>query len=279
MATILLGPLFAAENFSSLIDIDILLFGILFFFSITFACNINCYHDRDVDTLKKKDLARSIDSLGISTVKNVMVFESVIVFVLILYFFLNGYIGVALLASLGWAFGYLYSAPPIRLKNRGILGPIPVNLGVYVLPIFAGHLIIDPNPTMMFLLFVAGYALLNFGINLVNVAEDYEVDRRCEITTAAHKLGLKRTVGSASSTASIGSAVVLITLLPQVKDFYTTLVFLVALLAMIFTSADITSILLSDEVHEKAQKKGKRLPLYFTSTRYPMVLLLLLAIL
>ncbi len=279
LATILLGPLYAADSISALISIDLLLFGILFFFTVTFACNINCYHDRDVDALKKKHLARSVKILGNPTVKNLMIFESIVVFALIGYFFLNGYIEVALLASLGWVFGHLYSAPPVRLKNRGMLGPIPVNLGVYVLPIIAGHLIIDQNVPTRFLLFVAGYALLNLGINLVNVAEDYEVDRKSKITTIAHKLGLKRTIGFASSTASIGSAVILLTLYPQVNDYYTVPVFIITLLTMIFTSADITSILLSGDVHENAQKKGERLPLYFVSTRYPMVLLLFLAVL
>ncbi|MEF8874995.1 MAG: hypothetical protein V5A88_10065, partial [Candidatus Thermoplasmatota archaeon] len=60
LATILLGPLYAAESISALINIDLLLFGILFFFTVTFACNINCYHDREVDALKKKHLARSV---------------------------------------------------------------------------------------------------------------------------------------------------------------------------------------------------------------------------
>jgi len=279
LATILLGPLYAADTLSDLLNIDLLLFGILFFFSVTFACNINCYHDRDVDALKKKHLARSVETLGASTVKDLMILESLVVLVLIVYFFLRGHIEVALLSSIGWAFGYLYSAPPIRLKNKGLLGPIPVNLGVYVLPILAGHLVIDTDVSAAFLLFIVGYALLNLGINLVNVAEDYEVDRKRNITTAAHRLGLKRTVGAASLTASVGAVVVLITLYPHVKDIYTGLFFLVFLIALLFTSVDITSILLSKDIHEQAQKKGGRLPIYFISTRYPMVLVLLFALL
>ncbi|MFP3871539.1 MAG: UbiA family prenyltransferase [Candidatus Aenigmatarchaeota archaeon] len=279
LATILLGPLYAAETISPLLNVDLLLFGTLFFLTVTFACNINCYHDRDVDALKKKHLARSIDTLGTSTVKNLMILESLVVFALILYFLLKGHFTVALLSSIGWAFGYLYSAPPIRLKNKGLLGPIPVNLGVYVLPILAGHLLIDLDISATFLLFIVGYVLLNLGINLVNVAEDYEVDRRSKITTAAHKLGLKRTIGAASSTSSIGGAVVLITLYTHVKDFYTGLFFLMALIAVLFTVVDVTSILFSNDLHKEAQKKGKRLPIYFISTRYPMVFLLLFALL
>ncbi len=279
LATILLGPLYAAENLSALINIDFLLFALLFLISITFACNINCYYDRKVDALKKKYLARSVKILGTSTVKNVMIFESITLFVLILYFFLRVSPAVALLTSLGWGLGYLYSAPPIRLKTRGIFGLLPVNIGVYVLPILAGHLVIETTLSTRFLLFVPGYALLNLGINIVNVAEDYEVDRRRKITTVVHKLGLKKTIAFASFSALIGSTVVLLALYTQVKGLYTGIVFLGALIAMIFTSIDITSILFSNDIHKHAQKKGKRLPLYFISTRYPVVLLLILTIL
>jgi len=279
LATILIGPLYAVDTISALITIDLLFFGSLFFLSITFACNINCYYDREVDALKKKRLARSVNELGISRVRGLMILESVIVFGLIFYFFFEGYLIVALLASLGWIFGYIYSAPPIRLKSRGLLGPIPVNLGVYVLPIFAGHLVMDPSISRRFLIFTAGYVLLNLGINLVNVAEDYEVDKRKKIFTAAHKLGIKKTVGTASMTTSLGGAIVLGTLFTQVKDTYTALGYLAMLIAVLFTIVDITSIFLSEDTGYGAKKKGKRLPLYFISTRYPMVLLLFFAIL
>ncbi len=279
LATILIGPLYAADNISNLVNLDLLLFGILFLSTITFACNINCFFDRDVDILKKKNLARSVDILGASNVRTLMIFETFVIFLLIVYFFLQGYPIIALLASIGWFFGFGYSAYPIRLKGRGLLGPISVNLGVYVLPILAGYLVIDNNISTGFLIFIAGYSLLNLGINLVNVAEDYEVDKNSNIITIAHKLGVGKTIGTASLTAWVGGAVILVTLFPLINDFYTGAIFIIMLIAILFTSIDITLILISENIHQNVQKKGKRLPIYFISTRYPMVLMLLFSLL
>ncbi len=279
LATILIGPLYAADSIYALLDIDLLLFAILFLSTITFACNINCYFDRDVDILKKKNLARSIDTLGVSNVRTLMIFETFVISILIGYFFFQGYPIVALLAAIGWFFGFAYSADPIRLKGRGLLGPIPVNLGVYVLPILAGHLVMDKDPSQGFLLFVTGYLLLNLGINLVNVAEDYDVDKKRDITTTAHKLGIGKTIKTASLTSWIGGAVIFLTLFPLIDDFLTGIIFIIMFIAIIFTSMDITLIIFSNDIHKYAQKKGKRLPLYFISTRYPMVLLMLFSLL
>ncbi len=279
LATILLGPLYASDTLSSLLDLDLLFFGILFLFSITFACNINCYYDRDVDVLKKKHLARSVDRLGASNVRDLLIFETIVIFSLIVYFFLQGYPIIALLASLGWLFGFGYSSEPIRLKSRGYLSPIPVILGVYVLPILAGHLVIDNNLSAGFLIFVAGYSLLNLGANLVNVAEDYVVDKKSNIMTMAHKLGVDKTIGTASLTAWVGGAVILLSLFPLINDFFTGTVFIIMLIAILFTSIDITLIIFSEDIHENTQKKGERLPFYFISTRYPMVLLMLFSLL
>jgi len=279
LATILLGPLYAADTIFALFNLDLLFFGILFLFSVTFACHINCYYDREVDVLKKKHLARSVDTLSVSIVRNLMIFETVVIFGLIVYFFLKGYLIVAFLASLGWFFGYAYSASPIRLKSRGLLSPIPVNLGIYVLPILAGHLVIDQDISVGFFIFIAGYSLLNLGINLVNVAEDYKVDKRSSIITLAHKIGLEKTVVSASFFALIGGTIVIVTLIPELTNFYAGAAFIFMLIAIIFTFIDITLILYSEDIHKNAQKKGKRLPIYFISTRYPMVFILFFALL
>ena len=279
LATILIGPLYAADSISAILDLDLLLFAILFLSTITFACNINCYFDRDVDILKKKNLARSVDILGVSNIINIMIFETIVISILIGYFFFQGYPIVALLASIGWFFGFAYSADPIRLKGRGLLGPIPVNLGVYVLPILAGHLVMDKDLSPGFLLFVTGYLLLNLGINLVNVAEDYYVDKKSDITTIAHKLGIGKTLQTASLTSWVGGAVIFLTLFPLINDFLTGTIFIVMFIAIIYTSMDITLIIFSKDIHKNAQKKGKRLPLYFISTRYPMFLLMFFSLL
>ncbi len=278
LATILLGPLYSAEFLSEIFTYDVLFFALYFLFTITFACNINCYYDRGVDSLGKKHLSNSVDIVGLSNLKKIMIVESIFIFALFFFFIYRNQLVVALLGLLGWVFAYIYSSPPTRLKSKGPLGVIPVNLGVYVLPILAGYLIIDPNISLDFLLFILGYVLLNLGINLVNVAEDYDVDKRCNIFTIAHKLGIRKTMSLASVTTILGGIIVLITLYLQVNTTYSTITFLLLLITVVFTSLDISSTLLTGDIKTSAQTKGKRLPLYFISTRYPMVLILLLSL-
>jgi len=278
LATILLGPLYGAGSLKDIFTSDIVIFALLFLSTITFACNVNCYHDRGVDSLEKKHLSDSVDTLGFGVLKKIMIMEILFIFVLSVYFIYRTHLIVALLGSLGLLFGYTYSSPPLRLKSRGLIGVIPVNLGVYVLPILAGYLIIDQNVTLDFLLFILGYALLNLGINLVNVAEDHDVDKRCDIFTIAHKLGIRKTIGTASLTTILGSLIILSMLFIQINNIYSVIFFFLLLTTMAFTSLDISTTLLKQDIETAVKKKGKRLPLYFISTRYPMILILLFSL-
>ncbi len=278
LATILLGPLYAADSLSSLLTLDLLLYAFLFLTTITFACNINCYHDREVDSLRKKNLARAVENLGEPLLRKIMIVESISAFILIIVFFIRGEPAVSILASLGWMLGYLYSAPPVRLKTRGILSPIPVNIGVYVLPILAGHLLISHELSTKFLFFVLGYAILNLGINLVNVAEDYQEDKKCGIKTIAHFVGIKNTISLAWSTTLIGGFIVLITLFPHIQNVPSAALYVMMGVFIFYTFVDILSIHFADDIKKETKKKGGKLPLYFIGTRYPMVLLLLVTL-
>ncbi|MFO8110651.1 MAG: UbiA family prenyltransferase [Thermoplasmata archaeon] len=278
LATILLGPLYSAGSISDLFDLNVLFFALLFFVSISFACNINCYYDKEVDSLKKTILSDSVDIVGKSNLRIMMAIENIFVFLLVLYFLSIGNPYVAVLGALGCFLSYAYSAPPFRLKSKGILGPVPVNIGVYVLPILAGHMVLDTNISALFLFFVFGYALLNLGINLVNVAEDYQVDKKCGIFTIAHRLGIKSTVILASLSSFAGSLVVAISLYFRVTNTYSLIAFVLLVVAAVSTFLDISSTLFSDDIGSQVQYKGKKLPLYFIATRYPMVLLLLFAL-
>ncbi len=279
IATVLLGPLYAADSFSQLYSIDLVFFALFFFSTVTFSCNINCYHDRKVDSLKKIELSQAVEDIGIRTLRDTMYIESIISFTLLGILFFRGYPIVSLLGIIGWILAYAYSAPPFRLKSRGFLSPIPVNIGVYVLPILAGHYIVSSTPSSSFLVFLAGYAILNLGINLVNVAEDHEVDKSCGIETISHKLGVGNTVAMAGITTLAGAVMVIVTIYVQTHGVYSLLFFSMMVMATMFTSYEIWIISSKEDKEKWAQKKGRRLPLYFIGTRYPMILLLLFSIL
>ncbi len=279
LATILLGPLYAAGSLGDLLTWDLFLFAVLFIFSITFACNINCYHDLKVDSLRKKNLAHAVLNLGRKKLRKIMLIESIVVFLLVFILFLRGYIAVTVITLFGWILSYTYSSPPIRLKTRGVLSPIPVNIGVYVLPILAGHLIISSDVSLIFLLFILGYALLNLGINLVNVAEDHREDKKCGIKTISHVVGIKNTMVLSSLTIILGSIIILFSLYSMVNNLTSGFVYTVMLICLLTAFLDITSVLKHKNIERKTKEKGARLPLYFVSTRYPMVVLLLINLL
>lgn len=276
LATITLGPLFAAGTTADMIDFDLLIFAVLFLSIITFACNINCFYDIEVDSLKKKRLADAVRHIGRTKLKILLVLESITALIAVSYFaFLERYL-ISILGLIGLLLAHAYSAPPMRLKSKGILSPVPVNVGVYVLPIIAGYLVIDSVITPLFLTFVLGYALLNLGINLVNTAEDYTVDKKIGIKTAAHSIGLKYTIYLSSvSTITGGTVIVIIFALKTSMEILPLALLFLILITVGYTAFEITGILSHDNLEKAAQSRGKRLPLYFVVTRYPMVLFLL----
>ena len=142
LATVLIGPLFAADGFREIISMDVFLFGILFYSVVTFACNINCYYDVDVDSLRKVELADSVKYLGKKLVV-AMFLEVFVAFFAVIMLILRGHFLVGVLGLTGLFLAYGYSAPLIRVKSKGAVSPLPVILGVYVLPPVAGHMIVD----------------------------------------------------------------------------------------------------------------------------------------
>lgn len=276
LASILLGPLFAADKVGDLLTADILWFAVFFYAVVTFSCNINCFYDVELDTLRKKKLAWSVNQLG-SKMIPLMAFETFVAALALTALYIRGHPTVVVLGIIGWILAYIYSAPPLRIKSRGIFSPLPVNIGVYILPPLAGFLIIDDKLTGTFVLFLAGYSLLNLGINLVNVSEDYSTDRMVGVKTISHILGLRRTLTIAGVSSAVGSVSVLISF-NMLLTFRTTssVLFLLCALTMLITTVDIGMISLKKGNPESmAREKAEKLPFYFIITRYPMVLLLL----
>ncbi len=276
IASILLGPLFAADKIGDLLSVDILWFAVFFYAVVTFSCNINCFYDVELDTLRKRELAKSVNHLGKKMI-SLMAAETFVATLALLALYMRGHTMIVVLGILGWLLAYTYSAPPLRIKSKGILSPIPVNIGVYILPPLAGYLIVGDELTGTFILFLAGYSLLNLGINLVNVSEDHSTDMAAGVKTISHSLGLKGTLALAGISSAVGSASVLISFSILLTFHATTAVlFILCVFTMVLTTVDISIISLKKESLEMlARDKAGKLPFYFIVTRYPMVLLLL----
>ena len=279
LASALLGPSMAASSMSDLMSTDVLLFILLFYITVTFSCNINCYYDRDVDRLYKKDLYFATERLG-KRLNYIMATEAVSGLTISLILILRGRWITGSLGVLGLFLAYAYSSPPFRVKRRGLISPVPVMVGVYVLPIIAGYATISTEFPVLFWAFLTGYFFLNLGINLVNAAEDADVDSRAGIETLAVRLGVKRTLGIAVLSQVMGLlAPVSMFLYLNDNCLIVLAFFLLSLFKAVQVLYEIYGIYTADDPLKAAKEGGKRLPAWFVGTRYPLLFMAIFALL
>jgi 4-hydroxybenzoate polyprenyltransferase len=85
---------------------------------------------------------------------------------------------------------YAYSAPPLRLKSRGILAVLSLLIVLSILPITFVTYVFTTSLTLPFWLFLIGQALTVYGIIIPAEIRDYFVDKKMGITTNTVRLGL-----------------------------------------------------------------------------------------
>lgn len=178
---------------------------LLFFLLFNVGDMVNCFLDRDVDLHRKTHLAEAVELLGRRS--------------LMLQIAFSGLAAAALGAHLAWSLhrpwlgpagivgvvvGAGYTAPPLRLKGRGLL-QLPTYVGIlFVGPMLmvSGVFLAWPSPWLLAL--SLGFGLMQTGVLLVNTAEDLDEDEREGIRTAAVVLGAKRTVSLARAFVIVG---------------------------------------------------------------------------
>ncbi|NVM52700.1 MAG: prenyltransferase [Candidatus Helarchaeota archaeon] len=266
---------------STITDLDLfaLVYFVLYMLQITFACNINCYFDYEIDQKYKTSLAQAVENLGKRTVRFILLIEGIVIGALIGVLIIYGFIIVGVIASLGFIFAIIYSATPLRVKKRGLLSAIPVIFGLYLFPVLGGWLIIANTFTIFIIIFMVGYALINEGITLVNTAEDYDEDLSENVKTWAHYFGIKTTLRLAFFFTLIGGISCIIGLfLKLIQSYILTWSFFVAcgfliltILTVSITLKDIYKVGLEPDLKQSAKKHAKKLPKWFIITRYPML--------
>ncbi|UCF07705.1 MAG: UbiA family prenyltransferase [Thermoplasmata archaeon] len=278
-ASATLGIFLGADSFNEVLSWDVLVYVLLFYTLITFACNINCFFDVNVDKLRKRELAAATLHFGKTRMGVILFSEALMAILLSLFLLFYGHWEVALLSLLGLYFGWAYSSPPLRIKGKGAIGPLPIVLGVYVLPIVAGYLLVDKVLTFTFLGFVAGYAIMNLGINLVNTCEDFSEDRKLGIRTIAHTLGLRSTLDLAFFSTLLGGALAMLCLLGRGYDIIiisfpgsslAILFFATSVMTVFMTSKEILVVGQAHDLERSAKKHAIKMPKWFVITRYPM---------
>ncbi|MFO7793284.1 MAG: UbiA family prenyltransferase [Candidatus Saliniplasma sp.] len=285
----LLGLLLGAASLPELLSPIAGLYLILYFLLITFACNINCLYDVDIDRKYKHYMSDGVKTIGGKNVKKILVIEGFFILILISFFLFQGYTVTALLALSGLLAGYIYSAEPVRFKKRGLLSPVPVLLGLYTLPVLGGWFVFRNSLSIFIIVFTIGYALLNEGITLVNTCEDYREDKEEGIKTWAHILEIKNTMVLAFLFTGIGGLIAVFGVLLKpiflgwtTYNIYGSTLFIILgifnTMVILKTTGDIYGALNKEDLETSCKSAAKNMPKWFISTRYPLLLLVFVCI-
>jgi 4-hydroxybenzoate polyprenyltransferase len=272
-----LGMFLGAMLISELFRIEVPLYIALHYSIAFFACNINCYFDYEVDKRYKKYMSNSVEIISKSKLKLIIVIEFLIAIILIILFFILGYSIISFLAIIGLIGAYSYSAEPFRIKKHGIISPLPI-LILYTLPIVGGWLIFRTVFSLVIIIFLIGYVLMNEGFTLVNVCEDYAEDKKEKIITWAHYFGLKKTL-LVAFLFSISGLLCTVAMGLKLYNNFNGIIHLPALI-MIFASTaliikasfEVGEVYKSKDPETKSKEYGKRLQKWFLITRYPLIL-------
>jgi len=170
-----------------------------------YAAQINTLSDHELDQKDetKKELVAAMSQFSRRTLKIVMAAEFALsLFVVSLLTVLLAKPAMLGLWAAGVFFAHAYSAPPLRLKSRGVLAPITLLLVLSVLPVTFVAYTFTAALTAPFWLFLLGQALTVYGVIVPAEIRDYFVDKRMGIVTFTVQLGL--TKASALGIALLG---------------------------------------------------------------------------
>jgi len=141
---------------------------------------VNDYYDRELDAINEP--YRPIPS-GAITIPQVLTQIWVLLFSgLAIAYALDKWVGhefptITAIAVIGSFLAYIYSAPPIKLKQNGWLGSYALGASYITLPWCAGHALFgDLNGTIV--LITMFYSLAGLGIAIVNDFKSVEGDRQ-----------------------------------------------------------------------------------------------------
>lgn len=153
---------------------------------------LNDFYDRDIDAINEP--YRPIPSGAISVPQVVAQVLVLLIAGIALAFTLDRWAGhtfptLTVLALGGSFLSYIYSAPPLKLKQNGWLGNYALGASYIALPWWAGHALFgDLTPTIMVLTLF--YSLAGLGIAVVNDFKSVEGDRKLGLNSLPVMFGI-----------------------------------------------------------------------------------------
>ena len=163
--------------------------------SSAIGAQINTLSDYELDLKdeRKKKLVQAVNLFGKNRIKATLVAEFLITLVLvILFMFIQRKPLLLLMWIVGISLGWIYSAPPVRLKSRSWLAPASLILVLGIFPVLFAYFTFTSEIQPFFLLSIVGLALTIYGVIIPTETRDYFGDRAMGIETMTVHLGIVR---------------------------------------------------------------------------------------
>ncbi len=186
-----------AQSPSSLLSLRVIeglaIVGLMIFAGL----GINSVIDRHVDykyPTHKNRIPASIRLIGLRTTWSIILIQIALAVVLAVHLALQsgtGYWFVLVLVAAEAFFGYGYSIPPLQFKLRGVFWHgVSLMLSTCIIPLLLSTYTYLGNIPISLLMFIVGFALVQYGFEFSNQALDYLEDRQEGLKTPAVRLGV-----------------------------------------------------------------------------------------
>jgi len=190
-----MGLAWGASPLLSLIDLMVLvaLSFTIINLSSAIGAQVNTIYDHELDSRddRKKSLVRALSDFGQRRVKRLLLAEFLFALSLVsLLLVITGKPILLFMWVAGISLGYLYSAPPLRIKARSWLAPFTLILVLAIFPVLFEYYIFSSVLKPLFLVSLAGLAMTVYGVIIPTEIRDYFVDKAMEIETMTVRLGL-----------------------------------------------------------------------------------------
>ncbi len=153
---------------------------------------LNDYYDREIDAINEPN--RPIPSGAISIPQVITQIWVLLLAGIGLSYVLDQWAGhtfptITVLAIAGSFLSYIYSAPPLKLKQNGWLGSYALGASYIAIPWWTGHALFgELNPTIMALTLF--YSFAGLGIAIVNDFKSVEGDRQLGLKSLPVMFGI-----------------------------------------------------------------------------------------
>ncbi len=210
LGSLILGLAWGAR---STMDLSMLAVLIVLSFTIingssAIGAQINTLSDYDLDLKdpRKKNITDAVDAFGKKRIRYLLFVEFIITLALvILFIYVNKNPWLLLMWIIGISLGWIYSAPPIRLKARSWLAPVSLILVLGIFPVLFAYFTFTTLIQPFFLLALIGLTMTIYGVIIPTEIRDYFGDKTMQIETMTVHLGLVKACMASIGLIGIGA--------------------------------------------------------------------------